>query len=732
MANDCPVQIQFLYDDALKKFKITKLEIEHKNHPVSEGHLKTYARKKQLDGTYSTTQSGFALYHILIEYNNGDSKPVAFFFIKKETIEAISACLKVLTDNHDTSVTKVTITDKDCAEIAALEKYFPDYTHILCQFHALKAVDAFLTKTKNGASVKEKYHDIRKHFRAAMYTESQDEFDSSKAYLTGKSKQLFHLENLFEFTNYSILTLDRQLKFNIRELRFSTKSKPELIKKYAESISPFGSMTYNIASHHTTYHLKKDLSCCTCHFFAAYGLPCRHIISFHFKDNIEIPVGSYSQHWRNECLEDEAVIQANVSSPTAVQVKKKLRMPRTEKDQFNLATNLFRKLAETLSALTINDFQEKMRLFHQIHALIKADKPIQLMQSIPQQEKTEEVSSWASLHLPVAPKKRGRPKENKGYFNTYHNQKKRHHTERIDRDDSLDEEAAIVNEEAQAIAKEEEMREIETQITAAFSVADSPVDNFCQMEAPIDTASFADNTTVEILSPTVTTGRTKSDRSAQPYLFLDKCQVITKTNKLMSGIGGLFCCTIGASLEFPQAQGDKWMQIVHDGKDHWVLIAKGFSQPEHVLVYDSLPSNPWYNNHILSCISSLLKSANKEMTYIVKTCQRQSNGYDCGVFAIAFAASLSSNGEDPTTRLYDPKKLRSHLIECFSSGKLSKFPSTPSRSTRSLQNETIGVEELFCNCHRTGFKLNSSEWEFIGCDRKDWWLVSQNVFEILS
>ncbi len=60
--------------------------------------------------------------------------------------------------------------------------------------------------------------------------------------------------------------------------------------------------------------------------------------------------------------------------------------------------------------------------------------------------------------------------------------------------------------------------------------------------------------------------------------------------------------------------------------------------------------------------------------------------------AIAFATSLA-NGEDPTTRLYDPNKLSSHLIACFSSGKLSKFPSTTSRSTRSQENETIGVEE---------------------------------------
>ena len=88
---------------------------------------------------------------------------------------------------------------------------------------------------------------------------------------------------------------------------------------------------------------------------------------------------------------------------------------------------------------------------------------------------------------------------------------------------------------------------------------------------------------------------------------------------------------------------------------NWVLVAKRFSQPEHVLVYYSMPRTPWDNAHVLSCMSSLLKTPEKEMTYLVKTCQRQGNGFDCGVFAIAFATNLE-NGEDPATRLYDPKK----------------------------------------------------------------------------
>nr|CAH0112300.1 unnamed protein product [Daphnia galeata] len=45
--------------------------------------------------------------------------------------------------NIDVSFTKVTIPDKNCAEIAALAKYFPKVTAILGQFHVLKAFMRF-------------------------------------------------------------------------------------------------------------------------------------------------------------------------------------------------------------------------------------------------------------------------------------------------------------------------------------------------------------------------------------------------------------------------------------------------------------------------------------------------------------------------------------------------------------------------------------------------------------
>ena len=58
-----------------------------------------------------------------------------------------------------------------------------------------------------------------------------------------------------------------------------------------------------------------------------------------------------------------------------------------------------------------------------------------------------------------------------------------------------------------------------------------------------------------------------------------------KLKRQFPSLGGLYCCTMGATLEFPKATGDQWLQVVHDN-DHWVLVAK--TEAGHVSIYDSL------------------------------------------------------------------------------------------------------------------------------------------------
>lgn len=111
-------------------------------------------------------------------------------------------------------------------------------------------------------------------------------------------------------------------------------------------------------------------------------------------------------------------------------------------------------------------------------------------------------------------------------------------------------------------------------------------------EDAMDSSTISD-TPVEIPATTSPVKKPKrKTRVGHQHLFVDKVEELTSKNQLTSGyinmaqmmmkknnpdIGGLFCVTIGGSLEFPKVDEEKWMQIIHTGKDHWVLAAKGFS-----------------------------------------------------------------------------------------------------------------------------------------------------------
>lgn len=214
--------------------------------------------------------------------------------------------------------------------------------------------------------------------------------------------------------------------------------------------------------------------------------------------------------------------------------------------------------------------------------------------------------------------------------------------------------------------------------------------------------------------------------------FLEQIEIdsITRTSYLQSrhinavqtilrsqfpNIGGLFCTTLGASLDFPAAVGSQWMQIIHTGtSDHWLLVAYGFQNAGHIVVYDSLNFQTATRQHTLSCMSSLLKTKEKEMKYVVKSCQRQENGFDCGVFAAAFATSLAF-GLDPSKTVYDASLIRRHLTNCLRKGILQPFPTTDAvRSARSTR-EKVSMCPVFCHCRRTGYTNSTDKFKMANC-----------------
>ena len=73
----------------------------------------------------------------------------------------------------------------------------------------------------------------------------------------------------------------------------------------------------------------------------------------------------------------------------------------------------------------------------------------------------------------------------------------------------------------------------------------------------------------------------------------------------------------------------------------------------------------------------------------------QSNGYDCGLFALANATALC-DGTDPSTLSFDQSKLRQHFLACIEKNNLQPFPVRGQR--RIIQPPRIQKVEVFCVC----------------------------------
>ena len=72
-------------------------------------------------------------------------------------------------------------------------------------------------------------------------------------------------------------------------------------------------------------------------------------------------------------------------------------------------------------------------------------------------------------------------------------------------------------------------------------------------------------------------------------------------------------------------------------------------------------------------IASRVCSTALKICIRVMDVEKQSNGSDCGVLAIAYAFDLCS-GLNPCTVKFDPKRIRHHLVTCLENSHCVRFP----------------------------------------------------------
>ena len=147
-------------------------------------------------------------------------------------------------------------------------------------------------------------------------------------------------------------------------------------------------------------------------------------------------------------------------------------------------------------------------------------------------------------------------------------------------------------------------------------------------------------------------------------LVIDTAQNLLKSQfPRLSGLQS----TLLQSKQHRSLRSNDQLQVIHSRGDHWI-VASTLSSEGVVNVYDSVYSN--VNKETKAIICNLFGTQSSVRSVPIP---RQMGGQDCGLYAIAIATALAF-GEDPVAMKFRLVSLRSHLVECIATEKLSLFP----------------------------------------------------------
>ena len=159
---------------------------------------------------------------------------------------------------------------------------------------------------------------------------------------------------------------------------------------------------------------------------------------------------------------------------------------------------------------------------------------------------------------------------------------------------------------------------------------------------------------------------------------------------------GLEDTTLGPHFQFSIHKND-FVQVLHNGNNHWVCVSNIGCQTAEVNYYDSLFTGD-LKPSVKKQIASLMNETGPEIAVNVIPVQQQTNAVDCGPFSLAFATSLLNN-DNPAQVVYNEARLREHLITSHKNNTLLPFPqeTLPGALPRRAKAKTITLE-LHCLC----------------------------------
>jgi len=158
--------------------------------------------------------------------------------------------------------------------------------------------------------------------------------------------------------------------------------------------------------------------------------------------------------------------------------------------------------------------------------------------------------------------------------------------------------------------------------------------------------------------------------------------------------------------------------------NHWVCVSNtdGNKCDNSVCyLYDSLASSE-VAKEITKDVAAFSMCTDDSIHFITMPVHQQSNGVDCGVFAIAFAVALA-HGKDSTLLAFEESLMRSHLLECLEDKKVRLFP-TKDKRIKKCKTKTTTVR-LYCTCRQPYDEKNDKmiecgcchEWFHFRCEK---------------
>ena len=191
---------------------------------------------------------------------------------------------------------------------------------------------------------------------------------------------------------------------------------------------------------------------------------------------------------------------------------------------------------------------------------------------------------------------------------------------------------------------------------------------------------------------------------------------VKKFKKINFAQYGLQDTVLGQKLKFKEQKGE-FVKILHIGNYHWVVISNINCSKNEIDYYDRLFYGK-LRDHVKMQVCNTFKCSGKELTIHKKACQQQTNGVDCGVFAVVNMFHISTG----RTKIRE-YEMRDHLLPCIKSGHFQKFERSDSSDIVFCKIKEIKFQ-IFCYCRFTWawYLSKDKDLDMACCNScKDWY-----------